>query len=172
VLITENYRQLNQQLHGISNYGSNSRPAVYADISQFMAQNQFQTLLDYGCGKGELGKHLSAFNYDPCVPAFTKRPEVPFDIVACCDVLEHVEPELLDNVLRDIKSYAKRGIYFIISTKLAKKKLADGRNAHLIVKNKDWWLARLQQTFPEWELTAKNSNISEITVYGVQNGSR
>jgi 2-polyprenyl-3-methyl-5-hydroxy-6-metoxy-1,4-benzoquinol methylase len=172
VLITENYRKLNEQLHGVSNYGANSRPKVYTDISRFMAQNKFETLLDYGCGKGELGKHLSAVSYDPCVPEFTERPNAHFDLVACCDVLEHVEPELLDNVLRDIKSYAKRGIYFIISTKLAKKRLADGRNAHLIVKNKDWWLARLRQTFPEWELTAKDSNISEITVYGVQHGSR
>ena len=172
MLITEKYQALNEQLHENPKYGSRKREALYAKIKDLMDETGSATLLDYGCGKGEMGRHLPAYSYDPCVREFSVRPEGTFDMVACCDVLEHVEPELLTNVLADIRDYADRAVYLVISTRPAGKILADGRNAHLIVQNKDWWVDQLAQVFTFWQLTIKTSDISEITVIGVNNGRR
>jgi hypothetical protein len=87
-------------------------------------------------------------------------------------VLEHVEPDLLTNVLIDIRGYADKAVYLVISTRPASKFLADGRNAHLIVKPAAWWQEVLTQHFPFWQLTITNRDISELTVFGVQNGGR
>jgi SAM-dependent methyltransferase len=172
MLISQEYKNLNEHLHKNPKYGSRRREALYEKIADFMAETESQTLLDYGCGKGEMAKHLPTYSYDPCVAEFSRRPEGTFDLVACCDVLEHVEPDLLTNVLIDIREYADKAIFLVISTRPASKFLADGRNAHLIVKPGDWWQEVLTQHFPFWQLTITNRDISELTVFGVRNGSR
>ena len=171
MLISQEYRDLNEHLHKNPKYGSRRREALYREISALMAETKSHTLLDYGCGKGEMAKHLPATSYDPCVAEFSARPK-PHDLVACCDVLEHVEPDLLTNVLVDIRNLANKGMYLVISTRPAVKFLADGRNAHLIVKPMDWWQEVLTQHFPFWQLTITNRDISAITVLGTKNGSR
>ena len=65
----------------------------------------------------------------------------------CGDVLEHVEPEYLQDVLADIKRCMKRAGLLVISTIPAKKTLPDGRNAHLIVESPLWWGSVLSQHF-------------------------
>jgi hypothetical protein len=171
MLITEEYKQLNEQLHQDPKYGSRRRSAMYTQISDLMGRTKSDTLLDYGCGKGEMARHLPATCYDPCVAQFSSRPTA-HDLVACCDVLEHIEPNLLDNVLADIASLTNKAVYLVISTRLAVKVLADGRNAHLIVKGKDWWSEQLGKHFAGWDMDIKHSNASELTVIGVKHGSR
>lgn len=171
MLISKEYQALNEQLHKNPKYGSRVRDQVYREISALMAETKSHTLLDYGCGKGEMAKHLPATSYDPCVAEFAARPQ-PHDLVACCDVLEHIEPDLLANVLVDIRNLANKAMYLVISTRPAVKFLADGRNAHLIVKPSEWWQEVLTQHFPFWQLTITNSDISAITVLGIKNGGR
>lgn len=173
MLISEDYLSKNTQLHENSRYGSRIRAKIYNEIKDLAKQTSSKTILDYGCGKGVMASHLAGVtSYDPCVPEFSKRPESTFDLVACCDVLEHVEPEYLDNVLDDIKQFADKAVFLVISTRLAAKTLPDGRNAHLIVEGLDWWKARLAQNFTFWQLTTTNTGISEITVLGTKHGSR
>ena len=71
----------------------------------------------------------------------------PADIVACTDVLEHIEPECLEDVLADLRQVTKRLGFFTIATRPAKKFLADGRNAHLIQQDAKWWIERLWKHF-------------------------
>ena len=58
-------------------------------------------ILDYGCGKRTLEKKLGfeIQNYDPAIPAHEAQPK-PAELVFCGDVLEHIEPEKLDAVLK------------------------------------------------------------------------
>jgi hypothetical protein len=172
MLISDEYRKLNEQLHDNPKYGSRRREALYAKISDFMAETGSKTLLDYGCGKGEMGKYIPTYSYDPCVAEFSRRPEGTFDMVACCDVLEHIEPDLLINVLTDIRDYADKAVYLVISNRPAAKTLADGRNAHLIVQPTKWWAELLAQTFTFWQLTITNTDISSTTVLGTKDGRR
>lgn len=110
------------------------------------------TLLDYGCGSQSLAKMLPPItgltvnHYDPCVPEFDHKPE-PADIVVCTDVLEHIEPECLENVLDDLKKLTKKAAYVVIATKAAEKTYSDGQNCHLIVEDIDWWLPKLKKRF-------------------------
>jgi hypothetical protein len=55
------------------------------------------------------------------------------------DVLEHIEPEFVANVLQHMDSLFTRVAYLLIATCPAKKSLPDGRNAHLIQEEPDWW---------------------------------
>jgi 2-polyprenyl-3-methyl-5-hydroxy-6-metoxy-1,4-benzoquinol methylase len=172
MLITDGYRALNEQLHANPRYGSRRRDEIYKQISELINQTGSETLLDYGCGKGAMADCLDNVTlYDPCVSEFSRLPG-PHDFVACCDVLEHVEPELLSNVLIHIEQLAQKAVYLVISTRAASKTLADGRNAHLIVKGSDWWHKQIEAVFVGWELHMTNSNASELTVFGVKYGSR
>jgi hypothetical protein len=68
-------------------------------------------------------------------------------MVCCIDVLEHIEPALLDNVLDDLKRVTQRIGVFTVCCEEAKKFLSDGRNAHLIVQPAEWWLPRIMERF-------------------------
>lgn len=112
-------------------------------------------LLDYGCGSQvNLAKNLKVPHklsyqaYDPGVPRFSKPP-LPAEMVACIDVLEHIEPHLLDNVLNDLARLCEGIIFLTVTTCAALKTLSDGRNAHLIQQPMSWWMPKF---FKRWEL--------------------
>jgi hypothetical protein len=67
----------------------------------------------------------------------------PSDILVCTDVLEHIEPTLLDNVLDHIERLTREVALLVISCRPANAVLPDGRNAHLIIETPDWWLEKL-----------------------------
>lgn len=153
MLITEAYRELQRQLHQNPNYGLASvlyAPLVAKVIEEFSATE----LLDYGAGKGRLGEELTKYlsrpldinHYDPAVPEWAAPPQ-PCAFVACVDVLEHIEPDLIDNVLDDLKRVTAKVGVFTIHTGAASKVLADGRNAHLIQQPAAWWLPRILDRF-------------------------
>ncbi|AFU88000.1 methyltransferase [Caulobacter phage CcrColossus] len=106
------------------------------------------TILDYGAGKGSFGAWMppeyEVVNYDPV----TYPAEPPAcGLVVCLDVMEHIEPDCLEDVLRHIRSKAQRAAFFVISLRPAQKTLADGRNAHLIVEDARFWIGKLLEHF-------------------------
>ena len=152
-LITEEYRKLQSDLHRNPDYGVAS--VEYAPmVGELMQAIGTRELLDYGAGKGRLAQTLGQLydepfvihHYEPAVPQWSAPPQ-PCHLVTCIDVLEHIEPELLDNVLDDLKRVTARVGFFTIDTLPAGKVLADGRNAHLIQKPASWWLPRLLARF-------------------------
>lgn len=153
VLISEDYRKMQQQLHENPHYGVAS--VIHAPLVAQVIEGVGATeLLDYGAGKGRLGlalkehlkRPLSIRHYDPAMPAWSARPE-PCNFVACIDVLEHIEPELLDNVLDDLQRVTARVGIFTVHTFPAKKVLPDGRNAHIIQQPPAWWLPKFCARF-------------------------
>jgi hypothetical protein len=152
-LISEEYLRLQQSLHQDPNYGVAS--VAYAPIvAQVMKAFGATELLDYGAGKGRLGvalrEHLAApvtlHHYDPAIPEWC-APAQPCSFVACIDVLEHIEPALIDNVLDDLQRVTAGVGVFTVHTGPAIKVLLDGRNAHLIQQPPSWWLPRLMSRF-------------------------
>ena len=146
-VITEEYRRLNVELH--------AREAVYGSagkqwagtVRRLIARYRATSLLDYGCGKGSLAKALAkdidVHQYDPAIEDHAAEPS-PADIVTCTDVLEHIEPELLDNVLEHIRALTNKVAFFNISTRLDERKLlADGSNPHKIVWDAMRWIDTL-----------------------------
>ena len=152
-LITEDYRKLQQELHRNPEYGVAS--VQYAPlVAEVMEATGIAEILDYGAGKGRLGRKLDEMyenpltihHYDPAIPEWSAPPE-PCPLVACIDVLEHIEPDLLDNVLDDLKRVTSNVGVFTVHTGPAAKVLQDGRNAHLIQKPPSWWLPKFLERF-------------------------
>jgi hypothetical protein len=110
-------------------------------------------LLDYGSGSQcNLAKNLKIEQkltyqaYDPGVPRFSKAP-LPAQMVACIDVLEHIEPEYLDHVLDDLARLTEGVAFLSIHTGPAIKVLSDGRNAHLTQQPLSWWFPKIAERF-------------------------
>lgn len=153
LLITEEYRKAQQELHQNPNYGvaSVEYAPLVAEVLQAIDGNE---LLDYGAGKGRLGENLPRYisrelkihQYDPAIPRWSKSPH-PCRFVACIDVLEHIEPDLIDNVLDDLQRVTLATGLFTVHTGPAVKVLRDGRNAHLIQQPPSWWLPRFLVRF-------------------------
>ncbi|HUL57351.1 MAG TPA: hypothetical protein VLT60_10155 [Usitatibacter sp.] len=157
--ITEEYRKLQQELHKNPNYGVASLQfAPY--VASLYKQTHSRSLSDYGAGKQNLLKGLAAsgvqpaeyYPYDPAFPEY--GPPRSADIVCCIDVLEHIEPELVDNVLAELGSIVTKFGFFSVHQGPAAKVLADGRNAHLIQKPTSWWLPKMVKHFEILQLSA------------------
>ena len=148
MLISEEYRSLNKQLHKESQHYGTSGYLHAKQIKELCMSLGTKDVLDYGCGKSTLAKNLpfDIKEYDPCIQGKDSPPKQA-DIVVCTDVLEHIEPENIDSVLDDIKSLAKKAVFLTIATYPANKTLPDGRNAHLIQEMPEWWVDKLNSRF-------------------------
>lgn len=161
-VISHNYVEQNKKLHAsLPHYGISVLRHIET-IKKMYDKTKARSLLDYGCGKGMLAKHLDfpIWEYDPAISGKDNAPRSA-DLVVCIDVLEHIEPEYLDGVLTDLKRVTKKVGFFTIATREANKKLEDGRNTHLIVENKDWWKEKLLKYFdiPEGGIIDKGDEV-------------
>ena len=121
------------------------------EVLRYAIKLDAQTILDYGCGTGSLKEALSGSRfkdvreYDPGVAGKEAMPE-PADLVVATDVLEHIEPELLKNVLSHLKALSKKGMFLVIASNAARLTLSDGRNAHLIQKPLPFWIKQFRDS--------------------------
>jgi Methyltransferase domain len=156
-LISDSYRDMNRQLHDLKpdygGYGGHENEAQDKSIIALARSNKMKSILDYGCGKGrfkdvasKLAPELMVSEYDPAIPGKDTLPE-PADLVICADVLEHIEPDRLDAVLQHIRSVTIKGAILLPNLLPAKKVLADGRNAHLILESPAWWHGKVSKYF-------------------------
>lgn len=147
-LISEEYCSLNAKLHE-AEPGYGTKGGMWAPVVLEMAESlETKDILDYGSGKGTLANNIpfTIRQYDPAISVKNASPR-PADIVVCTDVLEHVEPDKLDSVLDHLQDLTRRAVFLNIATILALKSLEDGRNAHLIVENIEWWLPQIMKRF-------------------------
>lgn len=145
-LITDAYRDLQRQMfREHPTYGTSG--AVNADLVRKVTHWGRKRLLDYGAGRQTLAEALGpayrVTNYDPCIEGLDEPPD-PHPVVVCGDVMEHVEPECVDAVLRDIRRVTQQTVLFMIHLGPAEKTLPDGRNCHLVQQPAEWWRARIE----------------------------
>jgi hypothetical protein len=172
LLISEEYRRLNAELHARSPAYGTSGGKWARTVYSLGSSLCVRTVLDYGCGKGalfdimrrEFGEPLpfECLEYDPAIPGKEEKPAVA-GVVVCGDVLEHIEPDCLGAVLDDIRDIARRRVLLVVATQPAVKTLADGRNAHLIVEPAEWWLPRLMA---RWRLRCYSDRGGEFLFTG------
>ena len=153
MLITEDYRKTQEKLHENPNYGVAS--ISYAPfVTKIINELGIKEILDYGAGKGNLAKHIKpdhqvkVTHYDPAIPQWSNRPDSA-EMVCCIDVLEHIEPELLENVMNDLERCIEFFGFLTVHTGPAVKTLEDGRNAHLTQRPANWWMPKIMG---RWEL--------------------
>lgn len=150
-MISCEYLDIQRQMHkDRPDYGANGHryAGMVMELCRKLATKE---VLDFGCGKGTLGRNLringyDARDYDPAIEGKDAPPE-PADLVYCGDVAEHVEPEFLDAFLDNLARLAKKSLLLVVATRPAVKHLPDGRNAHLIQEPLEWWLPKLNSRF-------------------------
>lgn len=150
--ISDLYLEQQRKLHEHPNYGvaSLSFAPIVANV---LRQTGCSSVSDYGAGKKRLleglrraGVEPSAYHpYDPVFPEYGEPKAA--DLVCCIDVLEHIEPNLIDNVIIELSRITTNLGFFSIHMGPAVKSLDDGRNAHLIQKPSSWWLKKLTDHF-------------------------
>ena len=154
-LISDQQRQLNQTLHAQDEkYGNRADANGFAShlptaLVRMHELGVCDSVLDYGTGKGmlverlrrELPPSISVKGYDPAVEQYA-------ELLTCLDVLEHIEMDSIDAVLREVHGLTRRFCYLVIDLQPAVKTLADGRNAHILLAPPEWWTTRLAQLFP------------------------
>jgi|TARA_B110000908_G_C10089461_1_gene373330 hypothetical protein len=154
-LISDSYKELLVDQHTDRFWGGTGKEHS-AKIIEIAKKYECFDALDYGSSnhKACLKRHfhrvypgsLLFYEYDPGVESKSALPQ-PVDMVVCTDVLEHIEPELLDNVLSHMSKCMLKCGYLVISNVEALTVLADGRNAHLIIEDKEWWKTKLSEHF-------------------------
>ena len=139
-MISPKYRKLIEKMHQTDDRWGRSAAKWAHQVTQMAKRYRTSEVLDYGCGKGTLARAMKAEiqEYDPGIPEKSILP-VPSDIVVCVDVMEHVEEEFVPDVIAHLHSLTKKALLIHVSTRLARKKLPDGSNAHLTVKPMRWW---------------------------------
>ena len=128
----------------ISNHKANSERRVQ--------KNQWRVFLDYGCGKGGTARWLNSLVkkieidcYDPGNPQYKDTEfRSHYDAVYTCDVLEHIEPSDIHNIIEHTQSLSDVNLHIIDMTP-AKKRLPDGRNAHILLQDKWQWIETFEQ---------------------------
>lgn len=163
-LISAAYRTQNDALHEQRpDYGAGGGrwAGMVATIAHVRGCS---SILDYGCGKGGLKADLGDIvaEYDVAPGLGKDAPPEPADLVVCTDVLEHIEPEYLDNVLDHLAALSRKALFVNIACRPAKKPLPDGRNAHLIVESPACWIQRLQEKFRIKSVMADGRSIAAL----------
>lgn len=129
-------------------------------IKEIIEKTGAKTILDYGCGKGQqydpmpitdaegavVAQSIQEYwgvdhihRYDPGVKQFWDFPEGEFDGVVSTDVLEHIPVQDIPWVVEEQFSKARKFVFANIACYPALATLPDGSNAHVTVRNPEWW---------------------------------
>lgn len=141
-----------QQMHAERFYGSSATELHLQSVAAVVRKLEPASILDFGCGRSDLVAHFwcdggrRLARYDPAIPQYKRLPAGPFDLCLVCDVMEHVPMAYVHQVLTEVRSVATTAL-FTISTKLARAKLPDGRNAHVTLLTRDEWTRWIADVF-------------------------
>lgn len=171
-LISDEYRALLVEKHDKRPWGGTGKTWVPALIPILRKLRNVSIVLDYGCGRGTLKPALEEAlpdirveEYDPGVRGKDLPPAVA-DYVVCTDVLEHIEPDRIDEVLKHIKFLAIHGVFLVIVCTPSKSSLPDGRNTHILIQPPAWWVSKLAEHFPNMFFTWHEHTDCRIVVSG------
>jgi SAM-dependent methyltransferase len=145
-------------------FAGQSLPKQAPRIKRWISRTGAQSILDYGCGKGEqygLVRMADAETgidhpdiksywgvreircYDPAYTPFAELPAGTFDGVICTDVLEHCAEEDIGWILDELFGFARKFVFANVACFPARKTLPSGGNAHCTIKPAKWWEAQV-----------------------------
>ena len=164
MLISEKYKKLNIELHQSNEIFGNGGDKWLFKIQQLAGRTNSKSILDYGCGKGELihvlkKQGFEVQGYDPAVEEWGNYPICKVDMVVCCDVLEHVEEEFVVATLDKLKELSRKAFFAVIALRPSNKVFSNGDNTHITLLSAEEWMERLFKRFVKGKrLSWKNPN--------------
>lgn len=163
--ISDEYKAVVTQIHKDHDWGAGAIRNFGDEIEKYLKRRgKIRTVLDYGSGQGMMEKHILSTvtdrefiwtNYDPGQPGIDKRINQDYDLIISSDVLEHVEPEEIDETIAWMHKWG-RSQYHHIAASTTGLWLPDGRNAHLIIEGLEWWANKFEH--PDWITMWKTEN--------------
>ena len=116
-----------------------------------------QSIIDVGCGRNDFvkwaieqgmratGTDISSPKADIICPAH-KLPfkDKEFEYLASFDMMEHLLPQEVDDVLNEFNRVASKGFLFHISHRESKAKVF-GKQIHLTVEPESWWIEKIEK---------------------------
>ncbi len=157
------YRRYSPGLHCIDETLEILRPPMGASF------------IDFGCGSGKPAAELRKRSYgvvgidfaDNCldddidIPFLVADLAKPLNLSAqygfCTDVLEHIAPDSIDDVLLSICDTVKKAIVFSIALDADEfGPLLLGKPLHLTIQKADWWKAKLESFWPRVEIVSES----------------
>lgn len=142
---------------GFSTFLGYSLSKWIVKIKKIIQNNNSNSLIDFGCGKGflynnkfkigedefenlsDFWKIQDIYLYDPGVERYSTYPNNKYDGVICTDVIEHIPEIDVINFIDKLFNLSNKFIFFVIATIPASKYFDDGKNIHLCLKNKNEW---------------------------------
>ncbi len=129
-----------------SMFDGKSLPVHGESISELISELGIETVMDYGCGKGNWHEEMEEMweippitPYDPAFAPFSTKPHGKFDLVICTDVLEHCDKQDLPWIVDEICDYSTKAVYLAAASYPAAKTLPNGENAHCTIEPIEWW---------------------------------
>ena len=129
-------------------------PQLLEYIQQYELQDK--RLLDFGCGGGGtirwlqgMYPEMTVLGWDIGTEQYSERPgDRDFDAIYSIDCLEHIEREHLPHTMENLRQMSHQDTVWchIIDMTPAKKRLPDGRNAHVTLMTATEW----QSAFESW----------------------
>lgn len=154
------YGELHENAKLYAGYSLCDHAKSIAELVYKYAPNR---LLDYGCGKGyqylaershEAWGGLLPHCYDPGVRQLSAAPTGTFDGIICTDVLEHIEEPDLPALLTHLFSFCNLSrpqgmfVFLVISCRPSRKRLPDGRDVHVTIREPQWWSSLIEARRP------------------------
>lgn len=161
-MLSAPYKQLLTEVHAKrprgKRWGTTGGRNAGFDLSRALhGRADVKSVLDFGAGHGTLGDFMRTMRpdlewheYDPGLPEKARLPERTFDFIVSSDVMEHVEPDCLQETIAWQKEHATVGMFHHIACDPCGLILPDGRNAHLITEDVEFWIDQYQDE--QWDL--------------------
>ncbi len=129
-----------------------------------LSDDDIATVLDYGGGGSDwdepdfdLESGQSAKQYfdvslvNTFEPARNKLEKTKSDCVICMDVLEHIFISDVPKVVNELFSLAKKLLIINVACYEADALLPNGENAHITIRNAEWWKGVIDATAVHFE---------------------
>ena len=129
-----------------------------------MGMRKGDKLIDFGCGTGRpaaqfqrMGAAVIGIDHvTNCLDQgvditflqcclWDLPPDLACDYGYCTDVMEHIPPEKVDDVLSEIRRVVRNKVFFQIATFPDGMGKRIGETLHLSVHGPDWWEAKLSE---------------------------
>lgn len=153
---------------GYDDYHITDNEGKWAVISKLLSDINFNSVVDLGCGRGfylrkllELGKDAIGVEFSKVccekylndVPYINEdifsfcRQDRCYDLTLCMDVLEHIEPSNISELIQGIRNISERAIIGVANH----SDVLMGHELHLIIENHDWWYDKLKKYYNKVE---------------------
>ena len=167
-LVSKEYKELLEKKHNgkFKSWGGAVR-GMEQDIHKYLVISKAKSILDYGAGASDFRKAIeftyghetlpyTVHEYEPGIPELAGDPPI-CDATICIDVLEHIEPDKIDNVLQHINDKTNNWVLFKVCLRAANGAFPTGENLHLTIRKADWWLAKFSKYWYSIDISTNNA---------------